>query len=444
MSQKWNLQDIRPAQKKAPSTSETATRTRKELSTRKRIEETEPTRTHKDPEFNFTSLAEPRSKKKVIIVAILAILLIGGGFLVNMLMGGAVLTVYPKYKDVAVQGEFTASTQPLTGELGYELLTLEATGERQVTATGQEEVTERAMGNITVYNNSNSSQRLIKNTRFESPDGLIFRINESIEVPGATDNGTGSKVPGSAQAQVFADGTGEKYNVAPTRFAVPGLKGSEQYDLIYGESKVPFTGGFEGTKFIIDETELAAKKDELHTELQSALRTRLESEKPAGFIVYPNAVTFAYDSLPSTESGTEQATIKEKARLQVPLFSESEFSKYIAKKTLAGYENDDVIVTDPSALTFAYTSATTSTTDIAVSPVLNFSLKGNVRIVWTFDEDKLKSEIASLPKTALPNVLSGYNAIQRAEATIHPFWSHSFPDNIKKITVVQKLDETRE
>jgi hypothetical protein len=357
-------------------------------------------------------------------------------------MGGAEIVVYPKFKDVTVQASYTAYKSPSAGELGYELLSLEATGERQVSASGTEKVSERSVGSVFVYNTQpNATQRLIKNTRFESPDGLIFRIKESIEVPGATKDAKGAIVPGVITAEVFADGTGEQYNIPASRFSIPGLKGSEQFTSVYGESNIAFSGGFEGERYLIDEAELETKKQELHLELRNNLLERLKTERPAGFIVYDNAVTFAFETLPSTTYGNSLATLKEKAYLHVPLFKETEFSTYIADGTIAGYDGEAVRITDTNVLSFEYESATTTTSDISSLTTLQFVLKGTPRIVWQFDEEKLKTDIKGLSKTALPTVLSGYPSIDRAEATVRPFWSQGFPKNVSEITITTVVEK---
>jgi len=170
-------------------------------------------------------------------------------------------------------------------------------------------------------------------------------------------------------------------------------------------------------------------------ELRDALLARLEEERPAGFILYDDAVTFAFDSLPSTEYGDELATIKERARLQVPIFKATEFATYLARNTVAGYEEKPVMLDDPYTLTFTYVSSTTTTSDISGLPQIEFNLSGTTRIIWIFDESKLQSDIVGLSKTALPSVLSGYPAIERAEAVVRPFWKQSFPESASEISV---------
>ncbi len=442
MPQKWNLQDIRPARPQERRDALVPPRKpAQDIAPRHSEPRTEPRQY--DPDLGSIDITDGNAsrRKRTILSVSIALLILGSAYAVNVLMGGAEITVYPKYKDVSVQATFMAQKSPATGELGYELLTLEATGERQVKAAGTEKVSERSVGNVFVYNTQQgTSQRLIKNTRFENPDGLVFRMKESVEVPAATKDSKGIIVPGVVTTEVFADGTGEQYNVSPGRFTVPGLKGSPQYEAIYGESNVSFNGGFDGERYMIDEAELETKKQELHLELRNSLLERLKTERPAGFVLYDNAVTFNFESLPSTAYGEQLATIKEKAVLNVPLFKEAEFSKYIAESTIAGYDDEPVLTTNPYALEFSYANSTTTTSDISNLTALEFMLKGGTRIVWQFDVDKLKTDLLGLSKTALPTVLGSYPSIDRAEATVRPFWSQSFPNNIEEMTITPLIE----
>lgn len=445
MSQKWNLGDIRP-----PGSSERRqrpageSRPRQDIAPRRQPEAQHRGISMPDPDLATIDIVDGKSskRKRIFISVIVVLIIFAAGYFVNMLLGGAEITIYPKQKDSTVQATFTAHKEPQAGELGYELLTLEANSEKQVGATGEEQVSERATGSIFIYNEfSSTPQRLIKNTRFESPEGLIFRINESVEVPGSTTDNDGNVIPGVITAEVFADGTGEQYNIGPARFTVPGLKDTPQFDGIYAESTDSFIGGFEGKRFIIDEAELQTAKQALHLELRNALLARLEEERPAGFILYDEGVTFAFDSLPSTEYGDDLATIKERARLQVPIFKTEEFASFLAQNMVAGYEGEPVVLEDPYTLTFSYPSATTTVSDISPLTEIDFNLKGDTRIVWYFDEEKLRTDLVGLSETALPNVLSGYPAIERAEAVVRPFWRQSFPDDPAEITVNRVIDE---
>ncbi len=445
MSQKWNLQDIRPAGAKKVQTRIDVTGTPRQDISARRPRVQVPEDMPRDPDVSTIDILDGNSEKRkrvfISITIVLVILVVG--FFINTLMGGAEVIVYPKYKDVTVQATFTAKTDPQVDELSYELLTLEASGERQVTAKGEEKVSERATGKITIYNTySTAPQRLIKNTRFATPEGLVFRINESVEVPGSTKDAKGAIVPGEVAAEVFADGTGEQYNIKPTRFLLPGLAGSEQYEKIYAESIIDFTGGYEGMKFVMDEAEFKTTEQALQLELRDALLTRLEKERPAGFVLYDSAVTFHFVSLPATEYGNGMATIKEEAKLQVPIFKEAEFADYLARSTVKGFEKSPVELPNPQTLKFSYVSPTTTSSDISQNTSIEFNLRGDTRLIWTFDAEKLKADIATLSKTALPAIVNKYPAITKFEAKVKPFWKQSFPDDVKNIEVTTVVPET--
>jgi len=383
-----------------------------------------------------------KKNKSLLYAIVIFVLVVGGGLIASAFMGGAEVTVYPRHREPNVNATFEAMRTPQPEELAYEIMTLEAEGERQVTATGQEQVSSQALGTIFIYNTQQPEPlRLVTNTRFESPEGLIFKIKDPAIVPGYTTDASGKKVPGVTTAEVYADAVGEQYNIGPSRFTVPGFKGEPEFNNIYAESTSNFTGGFNGMKFIIDPAELEIAQQALRTELRNALLGRIDAEKPAGFVLFKDAVTFTYESLPSVEYGDNLATIKEKVLLRIPLFKEDNFAQYIALSTIPGYEGDPVRINDHSVFTFAYSSATTSFSDISNETSLSFNLQGKPQIIWKFDAEKLKADLLNANKTALTTVLGGYPAIERATAVIRPFWKTKFPTKIDEIEVIEVIED---
>ena len=381
-----------------------------------------------------------KGRSLVYAVAIF-VLIVGGGLLASALMAGADVTVYPRHREPNVNAVFDAMRTPQPGELAYEIMTLEAEGERQVTASGQEEVQEQSEGTIFIYNAQQTDPiRLVTNTRFESPDGLIFKIKDSAVVPGYTTDAQGNKLPGVTTAEVYADEVGEQYNIGPSKFTIPGFKGDPEYDTIYGESTSSMAGGFNGMKFIIDSAELEVAQQALRTELRNSLLERIDAEKPAGFVVFKDAVTFTYESLPSVEYGENLATIKEKVLLRIPLFSEENFASFIAQATIPGYEGVPVRIDNYETFAFTYTSATTSSSDISNNVSLEFNLTGHPRVIWVYDGEKLKADLVNANKTALPTVLGAYPAIEKANAVIRPFWKTKFPTKIDEIKIIEVIE----
>lgn len=438
MNQKWNLQDIKPAQprKKRVAQEEVIT-SRPAPPPQVDREESE----NVDEVMSIHIEDGNKRKSRTLLYTLLVFFLIaGGGLIASALMAGAELSVYPRYREPNVNAQFAAMRTPQPEELAYEIMTLDASGERQVTATGEEVVKQQAAGTILIYNKHQTAPvRLVTNTRFET-NGLIFRIKDSAVVPGYTKDENGDIAPGVVTAEVFADQPGEQYNVSPSKFTIPGFAGEPEFENLYAESIETFAGGYDGKRFIIDDTELKTAQQALRLELRNSLLEQIAAEQPAGFVLFEDSVTFTYESLPAVEYGDNLATIKEKVIMRIPLFEQQSFANFIAAATIPGYEEEDVHITDTQILDFNYTSATTSATNIENLDVLEFKLIGRPQIVWKYDEAKLRTDLLNANKTALPSVLGGYPAIEKAEAVIRPFWKTKFPIKMEEIDVIEIIE----
>jgi len=133
-------------------------------------------------------------RPSLLYISVAVILFLALGFLaISMVLSGAQVTIYPKHERLVVDGTFSAIPSKDTGEgLKYETVELSVTKTETVPATGREQVEQKASGKIIVYNDYNTvDQRLIRNTRFETPDGQIYRIDKSTVVPGQTRDGGG-------------------------------------------------------------------------------------------------------------------------------------------------------------------------------------------------------------------------------------------------------------
>ena len=470
MSQKWNLQDIRPAEKrrrrpeprenKQPDLSEPTNPNSSSLNLSRKNNNYNNHNNHndhnshnhdydkninenRDEDLSTVVINNKEKKRKFNIITISAVvgILILAVLVLSAILSKTTLTVYPEFKEPNVNAEFIAYPDRRDGLLAYEIMTLEETGEAQVKATGEEHVETQAKGTIEIIKTTTGSERLIKNTRFRSPDGLVFRIQESVVVPGAIKDENGNLVPGTIRAEVFADDVGQEYNLSSgTRFDVPGFKESnlnELYNAIYAENRENFTGGFNGPKFIIDEGELSTAQQALQMELRDKLLARIESEKPAGFVTFLDSVAFTFVDLPTIQYGEDLVTIRQ----QAILFKESEFAGFIAKETITTYGGDLVKITNVNDLQFTYTDSNTSATNLANLTSLNFSLVGKPLIVWEYDVDKLKEDLAGKPKTAITTVLTGQSGIATASVSGKPFWKRSFPSDPEDIEVIEIIGD---
>ena len=440
MNQKWNLQDIRPAEprkRRVLGTTPSPTRPVGEHV------QTEPQMEREQIPSIIIEDGTKRGNKKVFVSVILFFVIIGGALGLSAVLGKTQLTIYPQYREPNINSEFIAYPDKRQDELSYEIMTLESTSESQVKASGQIDVETKSTGKIEIMKSTPGTERIIANTRFRSADGKVFRIKDAIVVPGSVNN-----VPGSIQADVTADEAGDQYNLpANTKFDIPGFQEAGLGDLfkaISATNKSAFMGGFKGPQFKIDESELGTARQALQVKLRDDLLKRIEAEKPSGYIALAGAVAISYNQLPAVNYGNDLVTIKEQAVLQIPIFKDSDLGTFLAKQAVATYSGGSVRIQDPKALTFEYKLASTSSSVIANEPSLTFVIKGKPKLIWEYDSAKLTKDLAGLPKTSLPNAISAYPGIDGAKVSITPFWKRSFPTDPKQINVVEELKEAKQ
>jgi len=443
MSQKWNLQDIRPAEPRKRRTRPLTSRPDSESAHSNRSSSENIQRSREDIPSIVIEDGNKRGNNRLILSIVLFVVIVGTAIGLSAILGKTEITIYPKFREPNISAEFTAYPDKRVGELSYEIMTLETTRESQVKATGQVTVQEQATGNIEIIKSTPGAERLIKNTRFRSPDGLVFRIQESVVVPGAVQNEAGSLTPGTIQAQAFADNVGEEYNLpAGITFDVPGFQEggfTALYEAISARNPQAFAGGFDGPRFQIDDAELSEARQQLQIDLRDDLLARIDNEKPANFIAFPNAVAVTYNQLEPVEYGQDLVTIREQAILQIPLFQNNDLGSFLARETITTYDGSSVRVDDPTIFNFTYTSATTSVSVIANEPALTFRLTGKPLLIWEYDGDSLKRDLAGLPKTAINNAVLAYPGINGARVRITPFWQRTFPESIEEIVIIEEL-----
>lgn len=430
MNQKWNLQDIRPAEpKRKRPTSNTA----QSKAGTERPEESVPVVDRRKRSF----------KTYIYIFGFITLIIVGAIF-VSQLMAGADVTVYPKHSAPTINSTVTAYPEQRTGELAYEVMTLTASDEAQVTATGETQVKERATGVIEIVKSTPGNQQLVEETRFESPDGLVYRTTEGVTVPGATTDGEGA-TPGTVRVEVVAAEPGEEYNLtAGTRFTIPGFEEGGFMDLfnaMYGENRGDISGGYEGPRYDIADSELQEARQELQLSLRADLLEQMQSEKPANFLLFPSAASFTYEQLPAAEYGDNLVTIKEEATLYIPIFNSDDFAAYLAEAALPTYNRGESIrIDNPDSLSFEYESSTTTSSNLEQLSSLTFDLTGESELVWTYDQEEFKNELSGERKEALRFIVDEYVAIERADARIQPFWKQTYPSDTSLITVTERIE----
>jgi hypothetical protein len=288
-----------------------------------------------------------------------------------------------------------------------------------------------------VYNNAGKTdQKLIKNTRFQTSDGKIYRIPSEIVVPGQkTQNG--ALVPGSIETTVVADQPGADYNIDLTDFTIPGFKGTPQYATIYARSKTPMIGGFVGTRKKVSDADLVAANTTLDETLKTELMNQAKAQVPPDFIIYPNLVYIAYNGLPQTNPTDNGVTVNEHADLYGVMFKKVDLANFLATKKITGDVSNPVNVPDLDNLDLTFVGQTAK--DLLKADQLNFQVDGTATAVYLTDENTLKNDLVDKNKSDLDSILKqSFPGILDASVVIRPFWKSTFPSDASKIKIIEK------
>lgn len=151
-------------------------------------------------------------------------------------------------------------------------------------ATGKLFRGENARGIITIINMSSAPWDLAARTRFQTEEGLIFRMPSSVRVPPKKGD-----APGTFDVNVIADPfdvngqvIGERGNISPTKFFLPGFKNPENRKNLWGESRAQMTGGTTKTVKMVTKDDIEAARGNAKREIQKTaaedLKKYLEQE----------------------------------------------------------------------------------------------------------------------------------------------------------------------
>lgn len=313
--------------------------------------------------------------------------------------------------------------------LPYTPLSVSADVSRTVPATGTINASDRASGTIVVSNvYSAKAQRLITNTRFETPEGKVYRIHAPISVPGYTVR-NGAKVPGTVEAVVYADEPGSAYNLDSATFKLPGLKGTSQYELITATAQGPLSGGFVGTRATVEKSVRDQALAEIKSEIDRTLREKIATAAPPGSLVLPDSIDIRYVEKPDAASEAN-AVVSVIGTAFAPAFPSDLFAQSLAQR-VAVASDSPLMVMNPHELQYAFISGVGSD-----GGPISFSIAGTAHLRASFNEQAFADDIAGKSRDAADDVRSSYRGIVGSPTiTVRPFWLSTLPKNPERITI---------
>ena len=406
----------------------------------------EPPITFWEDKFKQGIQIKPAKQKKMVRSLVILILIgILCYFIPPYLWGRAEIEIWPKTELQTFKTELTASSSVILSNISNKtipgkIFENEKTISQEFPSSGK--IYKKAEGVIRVYNNSSSSETLAANTRFCAPlekfqpsleqgENPWFRALEKITIP----------AKGYKDVKVRADSAGEKYNIGPSTFSIPGLFGTPQYTLIYGKSSESMSGGGEISQ--VTEKDLEGAKNVLVEKITEECQTSLKNEIPSEFkLLDGTAQTKIIESSSLTKAGDELATFnfQVKAKSLGLAFKELD-TKNLAQDFISSQIPEDKKLYQES-LEIKYLPKTTNLDDthLPASGKMTISLEMTGKIYSDINQKNLKEELLGKSLPEAQTILNNQSQITKTKVKFQPFWLRKVPKNIEKIEVKLKFD----
>jgi len=384
-------------------------------------------------------MVSSRWSKFLIIFIILA-------FLVTGLVGYLVLPttkieISPKTEkvsfDLVVIGSKNISQiDEILNEFPLQEIKVEKTRSKEFSSSGEKELNEKARGTLTIYNEySSSPQTLMATTRFESPNGKIFRIEKSIVVPGAEIE-EGKIIASTVKVEVVADQPGADYNIDPTNFVIPGFKGTAKYAGFYAESKSSMTGGYTGKVKVVSAEDLEKAEEILTEELKNEVNQTLQEQIPTDLKLIEQGLEEKVTKISTVEEGDEvdNFNIEMNASVQALFFQEEDLKNLVDLNLISQVEENKVPLSESQQID--YGEIVIDWTEGEVT----FNLHIEEEVAWQIDVASLKKDLAGQSEVEVRKYLVNQSEIEKAKVTFWPFWVKRIPLQEKKIEIEINLN----
>ncbi len=396
--------------------------------------------------FSLPKIAIPATSSLFVrLGALVAVIAMASWILIGILPKATIsltLKRYPVPFEQSVKTDTKTPTAGVTGEtifLPGELLRASKNLEMKFPANGQENVEREATGRITIVNAfSSAPQPLVAKTRFQTPDGKIFRLFDAVTVPGAK-VADGKIEPSSIEAEVYADEAGEGHNIGPVeKFTIPGFQNDPpRYKGFYARSSAPMRGGAKGFLPVPTEDDLAKAREKVKAALLNALKGEVAIVMSDAYDVLENTTSFAVireETIPPISKDEKTFSLFMEAELRQFVFKKDDLKSIIVTQAKESQNIPKDVDLDVASFALQYN-------DIAVdlgSERASFRAKGEVVFTAHLEPSSLTAELRGKTSEEVKKAIFKLPGLDRANVSLWPFWVNKVPKNPKKVEIIVK------
>ncbi|HRY36611.1 MAG TPA: hypothetical protein P5230_01865 [Candidatus Magasanikbacteria bacterium] len=288
--------------------------------------------------------------------------------------------------------------------------------------TGAKTVEGLSKGEVTVYNKTNELVTLVKTTRLLSPNNVLFRLSDRINIP----------AQGKITAKVYADQGGASSDIGPTSFTIPGLS-TEKQKSVYAESAQPMAGG-SGKIGIVSESDISSAKNDFKEKVRQAyLKQIKETEIWADLKIVSISDS---ESVSSHKVGDEAGNFSLTGTSTV-------VAVFLAKKDLEELLNKEIGKTVDNNSEKILSFSGEPVISIASTDLTKQSAELNVSqetlVTLNVDAQSLaKTNFAGKDKSEIERYVVSLPHVTGVNVKFSPSWSDTAPSSPDKIKVVVK------
>ena len=367
-------------------------------------------------------------RKSLISLGVISVVLLG--IIIYISMGNAKIDIMPKKQSLDIQLRVSASDKFSFVDAGLnkipgQLFNVEKNAIQTFPTTGEKEVAQKARGKITVFNEYGTTpQILIATTRFQTPDGLIFRTLKGITVPG-TKVENGKIIPGSISVEVIADKPGQSYNIQAGKFSIPAFNersDAGRYEKIYGKSDETMKGGAIGKAKVVTDVDFNTAKQILSDQVTKDVQDSLKTQTAGLKVINTSAIKLKEsESTAKIDEAADSFMMAVSSAIKTVGFKEDDL-KGLIKQFVDKTQNLTAI---PEKLIINYDNIAFDETSNTLTFTVNIKGNGYAKV----NADEIKTDLAGKNEQGIKDYFKTAVGVESAKVVLSPFWVKRIPQD---------------
>lgn len=277
----------------------------------------------------------PSGNKFYLYPILVVILLVVLGILYYVVFEKATVTIYLEKnvitKDMPITFSTDSSSSVEKGILRLETREITIEGEESKKATGVKKTGEKAKGEITIYNKTESKKVLPKGAVLVGPNNLTFTLVEEVSIASTSSFSTSFS---SAKGKVESSDFGKENNLpSGTNFSFENTSTSD----IFAKNDSAFSGGTSKEITVVSKEDLTILENSLVSELTKDAMAKAASEKDTEEDILDNPLSFSFESKTySKKEGDEASDVKLTGSIvfDVGVYKKSDLLSFAKEATL--------------------------------------------------------------------------------------------------------------